>query len=211
RNTTIPCRATTRYTTFVDNQTAIVLNIYQGERELTKDCRFLGTFKLTGIPPMPAQFPQVDVTFLVDQNGLLTVTAKEQRSGVQAQVTVQPAHGLTREEVEQLVLESIEHAQEDFTARRLIELRNKAEADLRHTAKALTQAGDQLTPEQRQAIDAAVENLRQAIAQNDLTVLQNALDAFNTATQPLATLLMNEVLRRAIAGKTEQALDPTTI
>ncbi len=77
RNTTVPCRATTRYTTFVDNQTAIVLNIYQGERELTKDCRFLGTFKLSGIPPMPAQFPQVDVTFLVDHNGLLTVTAKE--------------------------------------------------------------------------------------------------------------------------------------
>ena len=93
RNTTVPCRATTRYTTFVDNQTAILLNIYQGERELTKDCRLLGTFKLSGIPPMPAQFAQVDVTFLVNQNGMLTVTAKELRSGAQAQVTVQPATG----------------------------------------------------------------------------------------------------------------------
>jgi molecular chaperone DnaK (HSP70) len=211
RNTTVPCRATTRYTTFVDNQTAIVLNIYQGERELTKDCRFLGTFKLSGIPPMPAQFPQVDVTFLVDHNGLLTVTAKEQRSGVQAQVTVQPAHGLTREEVEQLVLESIEHAEEDFTARRLIELRNKAEADLRHTAKALAQAGDQLTPQQRQAIDAAVHTLQNALTQNDLAQLQNALDTFNQATLPLAEILMNEVLRRAVAGKTEQSLDPSKL
>jgi len=211
RNTTVPCRATTRYTTFVDNQTAIVLNIYQGERELTKDCRFLGTFKLSGIPPMPAQFPQVDVTFLVDHNGLLTVTAKEQRSGVQAQVTVQPAHGLTREEVEQLVLESIEHAEEDFTARRLIELRNKAEADLRHTAKALAQAGDQLAPQQRQAIDAAIHTLQNALTQNDLAQLQNALDTFNQATLPLAEILMNEVLRRAVAGKTEQSLDPSKL
>jgi Fe-S protein assembly chaperone HscA len=211
RNTTVPCRATTRYTTFVDNQTAIVLNIYQGERELTKDCRFLGTFKLAGIPPMPAQFPQVDVTFLVDHNGMLTVTAKEQRSGVQAQVTVQPAHGLTREEVEQLVLESIEHAQEDFTARRLIELRNKAEADLRHTAKALAQAGDRLSPSQRQAIDTATETLQHAITQNDLPTLQSALDAFQQATLPLAEILMNDVLRRAVAGKTEQALDPNKL
>jgi Fe-S protein assembly chaperone HscA len=211
RNTTVPCRATTRYTTFVDNQTAIVLNIYQGERELTKDCRFLGTFKLAGIPPMPAQFPQVDVTFLVDHNGMLTVTAKEQRSGVHAQVTVQPAHGLTREEVEQLVLESIEHAQEDFTARRLIELRNKAEADLRHTAKALAQAGDRLSPSQRQAIDTATETLQHAITQNDLPTLQSALDAFQQATLPLAEILMNDVLRRAVAGKTEQALDPNKL
>jgi len=211
RNTTVPCRATTRYTTFVDNQTAIVLNIYQGERELTKDCRFLGTFKLAGIPPMPAQFPQVDVTFLVDHNGMLTVTAKEQRSGVQAQVTVQPAHGLTREEVEQLVLESIEHAQEDFTARRLIELRNKAEADLRHTAKALAQAGDRLSASQRQAIDTATETLQHAITQNDLPTLQSALDAFQQATLPLAEILMNDVLRRAVAGKTEQALDPNKL
>jgi Fe-S protein assembly chaperone HscA len=211
RNTTIPCRATTRYTTFVDNQTAIVLNIYQGERELTKDCRFLGTFKLAGIPPMPAQFPQVDVTFLVDHNGMLTVTAKEQRSGVQAQVTVQPAHGLTREEVEQLVLESVEHAEEDFTARRLIELRNKAEADLRHTVKALAQAGDQLSPPQRQAIDTAKQTLQQALTQNDLPTLQNALDTFHQATLPLAEILMNDVLRRAVAGKTEQSLDPNKL
>jgi molecular chaperone DnaK (HSP70) len=160
---------------------------------------------------MPAQFPQVDVTFLVDHNGMLTVTAKEQRSGVQAQVTVQPAHGLTREEVEQLVLESIEHAQEDFTARRLIELRNKAEADLRHTAKALAQAGDRLSPSQRQAIDTATETLQHAITQNDLPTLQSALDAFQQATLPLAEILMNDVLRRAVAGKTEQALDPNKL
>jgi Fe-S protein assembly chaperone HscA len=211
RNTTVPCRATTRYTTAADNQTAILLNIYQGERELTKDCRFLGTFKLSGIPPMPAQFAQVDVTFLVNQDGILTVTAKELRSGAQAQVTVQPAHGLTQAEVDQFVNESIEHAEEDFTARRLIELRNKAEGDLRHTDKALAQAGQLLTPEQRQVIATATTVLKTAAAGRDLQHLQHALDEFARATNPLATLVMNEVVRKALGGTESEKLDPTKL
>ena len=200
RNTTVPGRATARYTTGADNQTAILLNIFQGERELTKDCRSLGTFKLAGIPPMPAQFAQVDVTFLVDQNGLLTVSAKEQRSGAETQVTVQPAHGLTAGEVEALVNESIEYAHDDFTTRRLIELRNKAETDLRHTEKALAQAGDRLTADQRAAITATTTALRAAAAGSDLNALQAAIDAFAAATNPLAHLLMNEVLRKSLGG-----------
>jgi molecular chaperone DnaK (HSP70) len=206
RNTTVPCRATTRYTTAADNQTAILINIYQGERELTKDCRSLGTFKLAGIPPMPAQFAQVDVTFLVDQNGILTVSAKENRSGAQAQVTVQPAHGLNAEEIDKLVSESIEHAHEDFTARRLIELRNKAETDLRHTEKALAQAGDHLSAEERERINDAAIHLRAAMALADLPGLQKRLDEFAAATNPLAQVLMNEVLRKALGGKTEEDL-----
>jgi molecular chaperone DnaK len=211
RNTTVPCRATTRYTTFADNQTAILLNIYQGERELTKDCRLLGAFKLSGIPPMPAQFAQVDVTFLVNQDGMLTVSAREERSGAQAQVTVRPAHGLTRDEVDQLVLESIEHAEEDFTARRLIELRNKANADLRHSDKALGEVGDKLTSGEREAIIAASDALKAAIAGDDLDVLQNALDAFARATNPLATIRMNEVVRKALEGADPTKLDPTRL
>lgn len=211
RNTTIPCRATTRYTTFADNQTAILINIYQGERELTKDCRFLGTFKLSGIPPMPAQFPQVDVTFLVDQNGLLTVSAREQRSGVATQVTVQPAHGLTPEEVDAMVEASIEHAREDFTARRLIELRNKAEGDLRHADKHLPTAGQELSQEQRKAIADAAEQLRQAMAGNDLPTLQQAHDRFVTVTRPLAEVVMNQVIQQALAGSKPEELTPEKI
>ncbi|QJW99823.1 molecular chaperone DnaK [Frigoriglobus tundricola] len=211
RNSTVPARGQARYTTGADNQTAILLNIYQGERELTKDCRFLGTFKLSGIPPMPAQFAQVDVTFLVNHDGILTVSAKEQRSGAKAQVTVQPAHGLTQAEVDQLVSDSIENAHEDFTARRLIELRNKAENDLRHTEKSLTQAGHRLTPEQREAIAAAGAALRTAIAGSDLAKLQQALDAFGSATNPLATLVMNEVVRKALGGTDEGDLDPNKL
>src|SRR5947209_8443564 len=129
RNSTIPARATERFTTYVDGQTGVDINIYQGERELTKDCRSLGRFRLSGIPPMPAGLAQVDVTFLVDANGLLTVSAREQRSGKEAKVTVQATHGLSQDEVERMVLESVEHAREDFHARRFIELKNKADAD----------------------------------------------------------------------------------
>jgi molecular chaperone DnaK (HSP70) len=209
RNTTVPCRATTRYTTAADNQTAILLNIYQGERELTRDCRFLGTFKLSGIPPMPAQFAKVDVTFFVNPDGILTVTAREERSGVQAQVTVQPAHGLTQAEVDQLVNDSIEHAEADFTARRLIELRNKAQGELRHTDKQLAEHGQVLTAEQREAITMAIAALKTAMVGGDLQRLQDALGEFAKATNPLATLVMNEVVRGALGGTEPEKLDPT--
>jgi len=207
RNSTVPARGATRYTTAVDNQTAIVLNLYQGERELTKDCRFLGTFKLAGIPPMPAQFAQVEVTFLVNHDGILTVAAKELRSGARAQVTVQPAHGLTPAEVDALVSASIEHAKDDFAARRLIELRNKAEGDMRAATKQLATAGHHLTEAERAAIASAERALRTATAGTDVTALQQALAAFAGATNPLATVVMNDVTRRALAGTEASKLD----
>ncbi|VTS04594.1 molecular chaperone DnaK [Tuwongella immobilis] len=211
RNTTVPARATTRYTTFADNQTAVILRIYQGERELVKDCRLLGTFKLSGIPPMPAQMAQVDVTFLVDANGQLTVSARELRSGQQAMVSVQAGHGLSEAEVERLVLESVQHAQEDFTTRRLIELKNKAENDLRHTVKALAQAGDQLTDEQRAAISTAETALRQAMAADKLDDVQRAIHTFGQATLPLASLLMNAVVKATLSGRDEATIDETVV
>jgi molecular chaperone DnaK len=211
RNTTVPARATTRYTTFVDNQTAINVNIFQGERELAQDCRSLGKFKLGGIPPMPAQLAQVDVTFLVDANGLLTVSAVEQRSGQQAAVTVQPQHGLTQDEVETLVLDSVVHAHEDFTMRRLIEWKNKANADLRHARRALAEAGSQLTVEQRQRIDAATAALETAMAGTDADALHQAAAAFGDATLPLAEMLMNAVVNAALKGKAAEQLDSRTI
>ncbi|OWK44474.1 molecular chaperone DnaK [Fimbriiglobus ruber] len=207
RNTTVPCRATTRYTTFVENQTAIVVNIYQGERELTNDCRLLGQFKLGGIPPMPAQMPQVDVTFLVDANGILRVSAKEQRSGAEASVDVKAAHGLSQDEVERLVLESVAHAHEDFNARRFIEYKNKAEADLRHTEKALAALGEKLTPVQRADIDRTTAVLQSALTGTDANALEQATTTFNTATTPLAELLMNAAAQQLFGGKTEDQLD----
>lgn len=198
RNSTVPARATTRYSTAVDNQTAVEINVYQGERELTGDCRSLGRFKLAGIPPMPAQFAQVDVTLLVDANGMLTVQAKENRSGQSMNVSVQPSHGLSQDEVERLVMESVEHAHDDFRNRLLIELRNKAEGELRHTEKALTEAGDRLADEQRRNIDQAVAKVRANVTGHDPQPLRVALDNLATATQPLAELVMNAVVSAAL-------------
>ncbi len=208
RNTTIPARATERFTTSVDGQTGVDINIYQGERELTRDCRSLGRFRLSGIPPMPAHLAQVDVTFLIDANGLLTVTAREQRSGKEAKVTVQPSHGLTNEEVERMVLESVEHARDDFAARRLIELRNKAEGDLRHTEKGLAAEGTNLPAEQRQRIELAIVRVREAMRGDDGNRLQAALDELNAATTPLAERLMNQVVRATLKDRSMAEVDP---
>jgi Fe-S protein assembly chaperone HscA len=211
RNSTIPARATERFTTFVDNQTGIDINIYQGERELAKDCRNLGRFRLSGIPPMPAQMAQVDVTFLVDANGLLTVTAKEQRSGKEAKVTVQPSHGLTNEEVEKLVMESIEHAREDHTARRLIELRNKADAEVRHTEKMLAAHGAELSEAVRQRIEAVVVLVRERMQGTDVDRLQHALDEMASATGSLAELAMNAVVQATLQGKQLPDVNPESL
>jgi molecular chaperone DnaK (HSP70) len=211
RNSTVPARATTRYTTAVENQTGVDINVYQGERELTKDCRLLGKFQLRGIPPMPAQMAQVDVTFLIDADGLLTVAAKEQRSGQEMTVTVQPAHGLSEDEVERFVLDSVEHAHEDFTARRLIELKNKAEGELRHTEKGLASAGEELTAVQRQAIERAVAAVRSAIGGEDGNRLQAAVDQLAAATQPLAELMMNTVLTATLKGHTPGDVGPDLV
>jgi len=205
RNTTIPARATTRYTTFVENQTAININIYQGERELTADCRLLGKFKLGNIPPMPAQMAQVDVTFLVDANGQLTVSAREQRSGQQASVTVQPGHGLSQDEVERLVLDSVEHAHTDFTHRRFIELKNKADADLRHTDRALRETNP--PAELREAIAKARGELESAMAGDDVDTLHRAAAAFGEATLPLAEMMMNAVVNATLQGRTVETME----
>lgn len=207
RNSTVPCRETVRYSTAVDNQTAILVNIYQGERELTKDCRLLGQFKLGGIPPMPAQLPQVDITFTLDANAILKVSAVERRSGQQASVEVRAAHGLSHDEVEALVLQSVEHAHDDFRQRQWIEYKNKAEADLRHAAKAMAASGAGLTAEERSAIDAATRVVQDALAGNDPAVLQRAVTAFGQATSPLAELHMNAAVKSMLAGKTEGELD----
>jgi len=206
RNSTIPCQATTRYTTFVENQTAITINIYQGERELVKDCRLLVAFKLGGIPPMPAQMAQVDVTFRIDANGMLKVSAVEQRSGKQASVEVKAAHGLSQDDVERLVLESVDNAHADFNARRFIELKNKADADLRHTEKAMPQASN-LTAEQAAALTAAKAELESAMQSNDVNRLQLAVDAFGAATTPLAELLMNAAATKMLEGKREDEIE----
>src|SRR5262249_4813321 len=130
RNSTIPASATQFYTTQVDGQTNVAIHVLQGERELARDCRSLARFDLKAVPPMTAGMPRIEVRFLIDANGILHVSAREQRSGKQAEIEVQPSYGLTDDQVESMLLESFDYAEEDFRQRQIIEARNEAETIL---------------------------------------------------------------------------------
>src|SRR5438552_17486009 len=132
RNSTIPASATQYYTTQVDGQANVAIHVLQGERELAKDCRSLARFDLRGVPPMPAGMPRIEVKFLIDANGILQVTAREQRSGKEAEIQVQPSYGLTDEQVENMILDSFDYAEEDFRQRKVIEARNEGQNILTH-------------------------------------------------------------------------------
>ena len=156
---------------------------------------------------MPAQMAKLEVNFQVDANGMLTVSAIELRSGQHASVTVQASHGLSQEEVERLVLESVDHAHEDFTMRRFIELKNKADADLRHTERAWAEASEFLTESERERITAARSALQAAMSGKDVDALFRAGKVFEEATLPLATVLMNAVVKKTLSGKKSADLD----
>lgn len=187
RNTRIPCRAREMFTTFLDGQTNIKINVLQGERELARDCRSLGEFELRGIPPMPAGLPKIEVTFLIDQNGILNVSAKELRSGKEAGIQVVPAHGLTKEEVDRMEVESYTHAREDMTAHRLIDLRNQVAFDTHKAEQALAKAGTAIRADERRRIEAAMASVRElAKTSEDADEVHKALDMFDKMTIRLA-------------------------
>jgi molecular chaperone DnaK (HSP70) len=202
RNATIPCQATEGFTTYADNQTGIDFHVVQGERELAKDCRTLGRFKLAGIPPMPAGMARVAVKFHIDANGLLTVTAKEESTGTTARIEVAPMNGLTDTEVEQMLKDSYAHAREDFDASRLANLRAEIGTMLRATEKGLGQYGDRLDKETILDLQDAMTKVRAASAGTDVDALQKTRDLFERATLPLAAVMMDSVAKQALAGKT---------
>lgn len=193
-NTTIPAEATETFTTNVDHQTAIEVNIYQGERELVQDCRSLGRFKLRGIPPMQAGLPLVEVTFRVDANGLLTVSAKEQRSGTEAEIEVVPSHGLTQSEIDRIMEESFDHAVSDFNARQLIEFGQTAERMFRGIEQCWTVAEATLSDEERHALRTQMEVVRNAMHGGDAAALKRQIDALGDLTRPLADTAMGRAV-----------------
>lgn len=195
RNTTIPCRTVEQFTTFIDGQTGIKINILQGERELAKDCRLLGEFELKGIPPMPAGLPKVEVEFLIDANGILKVSAKETRSGKQASIQIIPNHGLTEDEVQRIADESIAFAGADMNAHRRIDLVNQVAFDTHKTEQMLAKVGDQLPAEECDRITQAIADLRKlAEESDDLDELHQALDAFGKGTIQLAEIGIRHAL-----------------
>lgn len=198
RNTRVPCQATERFSTFVDGQTAVKIKVLQGERELAVDCRPLGEFELRGIPAMPAGLPKILVSFLVDENGILNVSAREERSGQEAGIQVVPAHGLTVDEVKRMEMESYAHAREDMTAHRLIDLRNQVAFDTHKAEQMLEKAGAGLEAGERERIVSAMQELRRLAGETqDAEALWAALRAFDRQTVRLAELAISMSLREA--------------
>ncbi len=201
RNSTIPASAQELYTTGVDNQTGIDVHVLQGERELAKDCRSLARFTLR-VPPAPAGLPRIEVKFLIDANGILQVGAKDLRTGEQHSIEVQPSYGINDSEIERMLEESIEYAEQDFAERQVIEARTESEAILAATAKALAnhQAAG-LSPEERAKIDASVATLKESAAGSDYKLIRKRIDELNHATEHLAELLMNSAVSTALEGR----------
>ncbi len=201
RNSTIPASAQELFTTGVDNQTGIDLHVLQGERELAKDCRSLARFQLK-VPPMPAGMARVEVKFLIDANGILQVAARDLHAGREQSIEVQPSYGLNDSEIERMLEESIEYAEQDFSERQLIEARNEAELMLHATGKSLRdERAAELSAEEHRAIAGAVASLRAAVAGADYKAIRARIDELNQATMRLAELMMNRILEAALEGK----------
>jgi Fe-S protein assembly chaperone HscA len=201
RNSTIPASAQELYTTGVDNQTGIDIHVLQGERELAKDCRSLARFALR-VPPAPAGLPRIEVKFLIDANGILQVAAKDMRTGQGHSIEVQPSYGINDSEIERMLEESIEYAEQDFAERQLIEARTESEAILTATAKAL--ANPQvaaLSAEEGAKIASSVAALKDAGAGSDYKLIRKRIDELNHATEHLAELLMNSAVSTALEGR----------
>jgi molecular chaperone DnaK len=208
RNSTIPASATQFYTTQIDGQANVAIHVLQGERELAKDCRSLARFDLKGIPPMAAGIPRVEVKFLIDANGILHVSAREQRSGKESEIQVQPSYGLTDEQVEGMILDSFDNAEEDFRLRQLIEARNETATILTALEKAKkSPAWGQLTSDEKKQIAKLEKALTAVNAEEDYQAIRKATDTLNHATTRLAELMMDSAVSSALKGKNMEETD----
>src|SRR5271168_5415292 len=206
RNSTIPASASESFTTGVDGQTNVAIHVLQGEREMAKDCRSLARFDLKGIPPMSAGLPRIEVKFLIDANGILNVSALEQRSGKQAEISVKPAYGLTDEQVESMILDSFDHAEEDIYLRQLVEAKTEADTILSAVEKAPASPAWKLLDEDERAEIASLSAELSVLKQgDDLQALRAGTEALDKATHRFAELMMDAAVSTAIKGQTMQS------
>jgi molecular chaperone DnaK/molecular chaperone HscA len=208
RNSAIPASATEHFTTGVDGQTNVAIHVVQGERELAKDCRSLARFDLKGVPPMVAGLPRIEVKFLIDANGILHVSAREQRSGKEADIEVKPTYGLTDEQVETMILASFDNAEADIEARQLIEAKNEADTILSAVEKGKThEAWQKLSFDEIQNIKAAEDELKASIEGGSYRIIRQGIEQLDKATRRFAELMMDMEVMGAIKGQTMQSAD----
>ncbi|HSE37289.1 MAG TPA: Fe-S protein assembly chaperone HscA [Blastocatellia bacterium] len=202
RNSTIPASASEMFTTWVDNQTGIDVHVLQGEREMVEDCRSLAKFTLKGIPPQPAGLPRIEVRFLIDANGILTVSARDLRTGHEHSIEVKPSYGLTDEQIEKMLLDSFEFAEEDILKRQLIEARNEAEAVIRAAQKALQEHAQGLIGDDEvKAISAALDDLRQVVGGDNHQLIRERIKVLDDASRHLAEIIMDSALVAALKDR----------
>ncbi len=203
RNSTIPASATEHFTTGVDGQTNVAIHVVQGERELAKDCRSLARFDLKGIPPMVAGLPRIEVRFLIDANGILKVSAREQRSGKEAEIDVKPTYGLTDEQVETMILASFDNAEQDINERQVIEAKNEAQTIEEAIGKAKhNPAWDQLSFDEHEKIKAGLDELKASVQGGDYKIIRQAIERLDKATRHLAEMMMDASVTGAMKGQT---------
>jgi molecular chaperone HscA len=206
RNSAIPIAQAQVFTTFQDGQTGMDIHVVQGERELVQDNRSLARFRLSGIPSLAAGMGRVQVTFAVDADGILSVKAKELTTGVEQAITVKPTHGLSDEEVEQMLLDSIEHGEEDILRRLLVEQQVEAQRVVADAHKQLTENGDLLSPEERTAFQRGVASLEHLAATGtDHSALKNAIHELDEQARPFVERIMNRAIAKAAVGHSIQS------
>ncbi|WAV93253.1 Fe-S protein assembly chaperone HscA [Oxalobacter aliiformigenes] len=202
RNSTIPCTYAQEFTTFKDGQTALAIHVLQGERELVDDCRSLARFELRGIPPMAAGVPRIRITFQVDADGLLSVSARETHSGTEASITVKPSYGLTDKEIAAMLEESGKNAETDMQERALREERVEAERTIQATETALETDGDLLNETERTVIKALIAATRETLQGHSVSAIHEAIEALSRGTENFAAKRMNRSIKKALSGKT---------
>jgi molecular chaperone HscA len=201
RNTTIPVAKAQEFTTFKDGQTAMAIHVLQGERDLVSECRSLARFELRGIPPMVAGSARIRVSFQVDADGLLSVSAREQVSGVEASVVVKPSYGLADDQIAQMLKDGFTHAESDMAARKLREARVEAERMVLATRAALSADGTLLSDDERSQIDALIAATSRIALQDDADAIETAVESLADGTEAFAAMRMNQGIRQALAGR----------
>ena len=207
RNTTVPCGAKQTFTTFADKQTGFDLHVVQGERELVAECRSLARFTLKGIPPMPAGMARLEVTFMVDADGILRVSAREETTGKEAAIEVKPSYGLTDDEVERMILDSLAHGEEDVKARLLAEQRVEADGIVAAARAAMRDAPELLEDGERDAIEEALTAVEAARAGSNHHAIRTAIETLDHASKAFATRRMNKALEQGFRGRNVDAVD----